>query len=682
MILGTAAYMSPEQARGKPVDRRADIWAFGCVLYEMLTGGATFRGDTVTDVMAAIVTREPDWGTLPPDLASPVQRVLRRCLEKDPKHRLRDIGDARLEIEEGMRQGTAESTRPKLSPAGRPERHVWLPWLLATLGLAVAVGEFFLVGVGRGNGQSSASPVFEPMSFRPQTIFAARFTRDGRTVVYSAALSGNTPELFAVTQEYPESRPLGLHDTHLLAVSSAGELAVLTGARYVGHHRTLVGTLARARLEGGAPRQVLDGVREADWTPDGSGLAIIREVEGKDRLEYPIGKVLHEAAGYLSDLRFSPTGKAIAFFEHPMKWDDRGSVMLVTLAGNATTLAGGYAALEGLAWSPDGRDILFSATTGHGLFTVYGVTSAGVLRKVLPSAGNLTLHDVSRDGRWLITRDDYQRGICALTPGAAIEKDLSWLDSSMSAQLSEDGRTMVFSETGEVSGPTYSLCLRQTDGSPVVHLGTGVSAGLSPDGKWALAVVQATPEQLVLYPTGAGEPRQLDRGGIENYSSAHWFPEGKRLLACGNQPGRSSRCFVQEIGGGPPRPATPEGTGEGVVSPDGKLIAARAAGRGFSIYPLDGGTVRPVPWVQPDETVISWSADGRALLVSRLAEIPARVEWLDLASGRRELFREIAPRERTGVLSLLDAWVSGDGRSYAYTYYRQVSHLFLVEGMR
>jgi len=146
VILGTAAYMSPEQARGKPVDRRADIWAFGCLVYEMLTGAQTFAGDTVTDVIAAVVTRDPDWSALPPGVKLRSREVLRRCMEKDPKRRYRDIGDVRFELEESLHQAApATATAPLAAAplpaaAGRAVRRLVLPWAVAAaLAVALAV---------------------------------------------------------------------------------------------------------------------------------------------------------------------------------------------------------------------------------------------------------------------------------------------------------------------------------------------------------------------------------------------------------------------------------------------------------------------------------------------------------------------------------------------------------------
>jgi Tol biopolymer transport system component len=455
-------------------------------------------------------------------------------------------------------------------------------------------------------------------------------------------------------------------------------------------YRLFTGTLARMPLDGGAPREIQEGVRQADWSPDGSQLAIIREVGGKDRLEYPIGKVLREVSGYMSDVRVSPQGDRIAYFEHPRKWDDRGSVNIVDLAGNNFVLSEGYRSERGLAWSPNGEEVLFSASLSGGSFTVYAVTLSGKRRIAYQAPGGLTIQDVARDGRWLATRLDYRYAAMVHTPGNAADRDLdrdldrdqdrdlSWLNTSHARALSQDGHTLLFAETA--LGTNYAVCLRKTDGSPVVRLGEGWPADLSADGKLALAVVQSRPPQLVIYPTGAGETQQLKRGEIENYVTAQWFRDGKSVLINGNEPGKSTRFYVQEVGGAAARPVTPEGTRDGWLSADGKLVLARGPDGKYSVYPISGGEPRPVPGLTEADVLAQWSADGRAVLVYRRAEIPCRLERVDLASGHRTLFKEFAPADRTGLLSMREIFVTDDLRSYAYTAYYQVSSLFVSEG--
>jgi Tol biopolymer transport system component/predicted Ser/Thr protein kinase len=692
-ILGTVPYMSPEQVDGNEVDARSDIFSLGAVLYEMATGGRAFQGKSEFSVASAILHNDPEpINKLQPLTPPALERTIAVCLAKDPDDRWQSAGDLWKELrwisEGGSQSGAttgADTESRSRTPAGVPmaraarrANHARIAWIFAAFFAAVAV--VALISAGR-SGRSPEPLVFRQLNFRREAVFQAAFAADKQTVVYSAATSGNTPQIFTVRPDYPEPQPLGRRGMHLLAVSSQGELAVLIDARYV-WYRLFTGTLARMPLGGGAPREVQEGVRQADFSPDGSQLAIIREVAGKDRLEYPIGHVLREVSGYMSDLRVSPRGDRIAYFEHPRKWDDRGAVNVVDLAGKNTTLSDGYWSARGLAWSPDGGEILFSASLSGGSYTVYGVTLSGKRRIASQAPGGLTIQDVARDGRWLANRVDYRYVAMVHSPGDAEDRDLSWLNTSHVRALSQDGQTLLFAETG--LGSNYAVCLRKTGGSPggspVVRLGEGWPADLSADGKWVLAVVQSRPPQLVAYPTGAGQTQQLERGEIENYVSAQWFRDGRSVLICGNEPGKGTRFYVQEIGGGAARPVTPEGTRDGRLSSDGKMVLARGRDGKYSIYPIEGGEPQPVPGLSEGDVVAQWSADGQSVLVYRRAEIPCRLERVDLASGRRTLFKEFAPADRTGLLSMREMFVTDDRRSYAYTGYYQVSSLFVSEG--
>jgi Tol biopolymer transport system component len=677
-LLGTVGYMAPEQVRGRPADARSDIFACGCVLYEMLTGGRAFRGDSAIETMNSILKEEPpELDAQGAKIPSELGRLVNHCLEKNPAERFQSARDLAFDLEAAFGSSVSGRAEAHLK-AGTARR--WVPAAAAAAALLAVAGSYAL-GHFRGKRSVAAVPSFAQLTFRQEPIFKARLAPDGKTVVYSAAQSGNTPTIFSLRSDYPGASPRALLAGHLLSISSKGELAVLTHSRYKGHS-LFEGTLARMPLEGGAPREILDGVREAEWSPDGAELAVIRDVGGKDRLEFPAGKVLAETGGYFSEPRFSPRGDRIAFFEHPFKFDDRGEVAVVDLAGKKTVLSGGYWGEEGLAWSQAGDEVMFSAGNAYNNFRVYAVSLSGKLRVALESAGGLTIHDVRADGRWLATRDDFFREMPVLAPGETSERDLSWLDLSDPAALTADGRTLLFTEESGSVGVNYAVCLRRTDGSPAVRLGEGGANALSRDGKWALASVPTNPPQLVIYPTGAGEPRRLERGGLASYESAQFLPDAKRVLACGHEEGKGVRCYVQDISGGGPRPVSPEGTSQGFVSPDGRLILVKASGGALALYPESGGEPRPVPGTTPEDSVIRWTADGRFLLLWRAGEVPARVERLEVTTGRREPVRTVGPADLTGVLNIGPFAFSDDGRSYAYACRRMVSHLFLVEGGR
>src|SRR6185295_127734 len=226
-------------------------------------------------------------------------------------------------------------------------------------------------------------------------------------------------------------------------------------------------------------------------------------------------------------------------------------------------------------------------------------------------------------------------------------------------------------------GVNYAVCLRGTDGSPVVRLGEGEAQDLSRDGKWALAVVPTSPQQLVLYPTGAGEPRRLERGGLVSYDSARFFPDGRQVLACGHEAGHAVRCYAQSVAGGLPRPLTPEGTSWGEVSSDGRMVAA-TSDDGLRIQPVDGATPSTIPETTVDERLIRWDRDGSSVLVFRGSELPATVERVDVRTGKREFVRKVEPSDASGVLNLREVVLSEDGRAHAYTFRRMLSHLFVV----
>jgi len=643
------------------------------VLYEMIAGKRLFEGETVSDTLAAVLTRSIDLDALPRSVPAPLRRLLLRCLERDPKMRLRDIGEARIALE----SPTAAEPDAVVAPAAAPKRPAWMTAAAAIV--LVAVGAAGAFAALRARGPAPTNPVvFLQKSFRRQGIFTARFAPDGRTIVYSGANDGTKPEVFVIRPEYQEAVPLGIPASHLLAISSKNELAILTKARWL-HHRVFQGTLARVPLGGGAPRELLEDVREADWSPDGSQLAIIREAQGKDRLEYPIGKVLYEVSGYLSDLRLSPDGSKIAFMEHPWRGDDRGGVSVIDLTGHRVVLADGFGAEEGLAWAPGGKELLISAwMEGESIYQIGAIDLAGHVRHPLIVPEGFTPQDVGPAGAWLATSDDTPTRVMGRASGASEERDLSWLDSSGSPVISRDGRTLALSDWGRSAGSNYAVILRKMDGSPALSLGEGSALELSPDGKWVLVNVPSTPARLMLYPTGPGEPRRLDGGELEAYSDGHWFADGKSLFVCGNAVGKAPRCYVRSVDAKEIHPVTPEGVDQGVVSSDGKSAVVRRVTGEFLLCPLDGGTPRPLPFLAAGDRLVRFSPDGTKPWVLR----GNRVESVDLTSGRRETILELGVSQGAGMTNMTSITLADDPHAYAYTAAEYSSRLFQIDGVK
>ncbi len=675
IILGTAAYMAPEQARGKDVDRRADVWAFGVVLFEMLTGSRLFEGETVSDTIAAILTRAPAFDRLPSSTPPGVRRLLERCLDRDPKQRLRDIGEARIALERTTTSSGDEDIAAPAPSKGRAGSRA--PWLVAGLAMAVAIASVVMMN---GRRATVAEPVkFLQKTFNNQTIYNALFAPDGQTIVFSASQDGNAPRLYALRPEYAEPVQLGDEPLALLSISSTGEMAVLTRPKWFAH-RLCQGTLARMPLGGGAPREIMDNVHQAVWSPDGKDLAIIREEGGMHRLEYPPGKVLFQTSGYVSDPRFSPSGDRIAYFEHPAKWDDRGLVAVVDLKGKRTVLSEGYWGEEGIAWSRAGDVVYFSAGTGYSDFSVYAADMNANVRVALQSAGGLIIHDISAAGEWIVTRDDITRVMRGRGPGAAAERDLSSQDLSGVADLSDDGRTLLFVGEGIAAGTNYLTCLRGTDGSPVVVLGQGGPTDLSPDGRWAAAIIY--PDRLLVYATAAGETREMERGPIESYIDARWFPDGKRLLITGAERGQAGRCYMQDFAGGPPRLLMSEDTRLGFPAPDGRHALLQMGDLTWRMVALEGDSKpAPVEGLSANKYIDGWARDGREVIVHERGQIPCKVERVDLATGARTLLLTISPSD-AAVQAVNGVSFSSDLTSYAYDYTRYVSRLYHVKGAR
>jgi DNA-binding winged helix-turn-helix (wHTH) protein len=538
---------------------------------------------------------------------------------------------------------------------------------------------------GRVESARDVLPWPRRLTFRRGSVQAARYTNGVQSVVYSAAWEGGPEEVYAATAEGAESRPLELSGAGLLAASPSGDLLVARGRRFLrGYVKT--GTLAVVTASGGAPRDRVGDVQWADWAPDARGFCVVRDEGGRNRLEFPVGTVVYETGGWISHPRFSPAGDLIAFLDHPVQNDDGGSVSVVRPGGKKETLSNGWVSLQGLAWSPAGDEVWFTAARAGNARALRGVKLDGRQRLIERGIGGMTLHDISRDGRVLLTRDHERIGVNCLAPGERDERDLSWFDWSLARDLSPDGKLLLFTEAGEAGGADYGVFLRRTDGSPAVRLGDGSAMALSPDLRWALARAATDPPTLALLPTGVGEPRQLELCGVLYQQWAAWFPEGRRILFAGGEPGRGSRLYVQDLGGGRPRTITPDAEGVRLstphaLSPDGRLVVAVAPDGRHVFYPVAGGRARPVPGLARGDTVVRWTADGGALFTFRRDEVPARIHRLDLRTGAKRLWKRTRLADAAGVHHLLRLLTTPDGANYAYSYTRDLSDLYQIEGL-
>jgi len=674
MVLGTAGYMSPEQVRGKEADARTDIFAFGAVLYEIVSGRRAFKGDSSIETMNAILKDDPpELQTDKLKISPTLERIVRHCLEKNPEQRFRsahDIAFALENVSQSSQSGVAIPIGPEARRIG-----VLKPLLFAVGSLVLAAGAFF---VGRGTWHSPV-PTFRRLTFERGIILAARFAADGQNVIYAASWESKPVRLFSTPCESPMARPLEVESASLLGISRSGEMALAKDGKITSHLVIRDATLARAPVAGGAPREVLEQVRAADWGPDGTP-AVIHYVDGRNRLEYPIGKVLFETNGWISHMRFSPAGDRIAFMLHPAWPDDRGFVSMVDMAGNEKELTSEWEGEEGLAWSPKGNEVWFTATPAGADRALFAVNTSGKLRVLLRIPGGLTLHDIAPDGRVLLSFDDERVGMRGAREDGA-ERDLSWLGWTIAEAISPDGKSVLFSEEGEPAGHDYILAMRSFDGSPPKSLGEGHAYGLSPDGKWAVATPADRKPEITLLPVGAGQPNRVHVLGLEAVARASFFPDGKRLIANGAEHGQAYRTYAVDIASGKPTPLTPEGVVSDVLSQDGKQLAAQDLSGNIVIYSLEGKPARTVPSTN-GMLPLQWSLDGRFLFTTVSDEVPGRVLRVNVADGRQELLRKLLPGDSAGIYGLWNLHVTPDGKTYAYSYRQTLSSLYLAEGLR
>jgi serine/threonine protein kinase len=672
-ILGTVAYMSPEQADGKKVDSRSDVFSFGSVVYEMATGQRAFSGGSKLSSLSAVLFKDPQPASqavsdIPPEL----DRIIARCLKKDPERRWQTMADVKVALEE-LREELDSSNLAHAIPTPAIRRtsraRVWT-------GLGVLAG--VLLGVAlqisyqRAYSRPAEPPSFQRLTFRRGDVTSAKFA-PGETVVYSAEWDGAPSTLFSAQPGNREARALALPSARVLAISPSGEMAILLGGEDVG-------TLARVPFGGGSPRQVLEGVSGADWGPDGDSLAVVRAVGGKFRLEYPIGTVLYETEKRPPMMpRVSTDGKLVAFFDFDVEVGDY-SLCIVGSSHPRQVLSHGWRAIGALNWSPDNREVWFSGGQLGGDPALFAVTLSGVQRLVTQTGGIIVMQDVARDGRVLLSTVNSRLGILYLPPNGGPERDLAWLDSSLIYELSNDAQSLVFVELSNGQGRNSAIYLRKTDGSPAVQLGYGNRPSLSPDGKWVACIHhELERSRLMLLPTGPGESQFAKIDGM-HFDGVEWFPDNKRILFTGNQTGHPTRSWIYDLETNKTSPVTPEGTRGMRVSPDGQWFVTVNPHK-LLLTTVGGGNSRTVVDLQTGESVVRWSGDGRYLFLQQREPAGIKISRLEIATHRKEPWLVVKVPE-PGAQFFGPLALSADGKACAATFQRDLANLFLVRGLK
>lgn len=675
-VLGTVAYMSPEQLRGQTVDHRSDIFSTGSIIYEMLTGQRAFSGETEVDTMTSVLKDDPPEVTSLRQGIPPVfEQIVRHCLEKDPQQRFQSARDLAFSLE--SIGGTSSGSQIVALRKQNLFLRRWLAWIavgvvIATLGIALGLRL-----------KLKTIPIYTRATFQRGSIFGARFSPDGN-ILYAAAWNGCPIEVFSTINGSLMARSLGFTNTQLLAISPSNELALALNANEGSFGREFIeGTLARAPLVGGTPREILQSVTWADWNSQGQ-LAVVHKVPPGTVIEFPIGKVLYRTTGWITDLRFSPEGNKLAFLNHPAISDDRGTVCTVDLNGHETTLTKEWQSSDGLAWSRDGKEVWFSAGTAGMQRDLWAVDLSGSLRKLVSVPGGLTLRDIDSNGRVLVSFDQERLAMEWSSADGRETQDLSWFDWTVPRDVSHDGKSILFEESGEAGGEHYSVAIRKTDGSSPVLLGEGSSGGLSPDGKWAAAVFPGSPSRVTLYPVGPGQPVQIPLPQLDHIDngSAVFLPDGQHLILTGNERGQRRRTYEMGLQGHDFHAITGEGQVAQLPSPNGKFLASLGAGDRLVIYSMNGGAPQNISGLPAEYSPVQWSADGKSIYVESPLTIPMHIYKVEVKTGKMTEVKTIVPADRDGVVYISPILTDPNGSAYVYSYYQLLSTLYVITGLK
>jgi Tol biopolymer transport system component len=700
-VMGTVGYMSPEQVRGQTVDHRSDIFSFGAVLYEMVSGKRAFSGESSVETMNAILKEDVAELSASGLQVSPgLDRIIRRCLEKKPERRFQSASDLAFAIEalsatSGVSQ--AVPVTAVASPLTSPLTKMRIEWVIAAL--VILILGLAALSAWLYKGRPAVPATYTQIAFRPSYIRMARFAPGG-VVVYGASVNGEPMTLFSTRTDTLQSQPLNVK-ADLLGISRSGELAVSLSRVY--NSWTPSGRLARVPLGGGATRELLDNVIDADWNKDGSDLAISRRVTDGSRLEYPPGKVLYETSGWISDLRFSPMGGQIAFLDHPLIGDDRGWVSVIDaqehdvqghdLQKQRRVLTQEFSSEQGLAWSPSGEEIWFSAVaveSGTHSRPICAVNLQGKFRVVAGAPIYLQLQDIAADGRVLLTTVTTTTSVGTGETKSGRVHELSGVVHRWISGISADGSVILVNGFDTNKNNSYQLYLQSAEDAPPVLLGEGGGAGFSPDSKWAIAVDVPRPDTLFIIPTSVGDSRTLHAPAGRQYSGAAFFPDGKRLLISTKATGQETESAVQDLDSGAAHAFGQPGrhlptSGLRLFpgpSPDGRLcVETDGAGRHW-LQPIEGGgEAKEITGINPAERIIGWHGDSNNLFLADPTGADAEIYNLNLVTGARTLWFRFSPADRNGIRNK-DILFTPDGSRFAYVVLRINSDLFVADGLR
>ena len=686
-VPGTVGYLSPEQVCGRPADHRSDIFALGCVLYEMLSGRRAFEAGTSPETMAAALRDHPPAIDPPPALRGLVP-IVSRCLEKDPDRRFQNASDLAFALENlsGLPSGadTAGTAQKARTSPGLRGRVVAATAIAAAVGLGFVLARFIAPA-----GVTTVAPTFERITVRRGPVFQARFAPGESSVFYSASWDGAPAEIFETTLGLAGARPLGLAPAILLSVSRGGDLAVALSPTFpLTYYQP--GRLARLPATGGVPpRELLDGVAAADWDPGTGKLVVARTLDdGSSSLEWPLGHPVYHADARLGSVRVSPDGRRVAFFKYGA---DFATMIVLDRSKHLSVLHTKWRLWSGgAAWSPDGREIWFTATTDWSPAKLWALRPGGSPRVVLALPGGLRLHDIASDGRVLLALWNNRISMHGGEMSSPGVRDLSWFGWSFTSDLSADGKWLLFSDLrSEDPGASTWWFVRPLDGGAPVQLASAGSkwvqfsgASLSPDGR-AAAIPSTHRDAFRIEPVGAGEATTISLpAGVRYSRSLAWLPDGRGLIFIGSaQADEGEEVFEQRLDGSPLHALRKAAESDLVLSGDGSWTAGRVGKSRLRFVRGSGADEREVEADAPLGRLLGWSPGGTAVFFYRQGEIPAGIYRIDVDTGHVSLAHRLMPPDPAGVWRIHPVALSSDGRHYAYSASRLMSDLYVFEGL-
>lgn len=573
---------------------------------------------------------------------------------------------------EETRSSSVLQSNPPVSRLRRFSR----PLSIATA-VAMVAASLFSYGLLRSKREMPRfQPRFRQLTFRSGEIVNARFAPDPDKIIYTARWSPEERATYLLSLKDASSRILPSVAGTIEAVSPRGD--IIFASRINAPNPS--NALSDIPLSGGRPRILADQTKVADYDRSGRRLAIVRQSGASSLVEFPPGHVIYSSTGWINSLRVAPCGSIVAFLEHPVSDDDGGYVRIARSNGTSRLMTGEWSSIDGLAWSPSGEEIWFTASKVGAERSLYSVSEKGNLRRISNSPLELRLFDISNSGRALVSIDDYRVTMMAELPGSSNETDLSKFDFSLVEDISSDGKLLLFTEGGAGGGQHYTAFVHNQQTHETIRVGPGRGVALSPDKKWVLVIDPKDRGVLNLMALGSSRYRKIPGDGFEYQWARFAGSDGKKILVGGTYPNSSPIVGMQLIDGG--KPVKLEGIpymDHVAVSRDGLRVAGLTPGGGTIAADLATGKL--VSGLFHSVSIpVAWSLDDRSLYALSLEGKPGNVLRTDLETGKTESWKSVGPQDVTGFVGLASAVAVPELNVYAYSATWDLSRMYVVDG--